>query len=293
MRAVKEKAYAKINLYLDVISRREDGFHDIKSVMHSVSLADEITVIATPSSTTQIKMFIKGNKFLPADEKNLAVRAARLYLETAQRNANIEIRLDKKIPVAAGLAGGSSDAAATLRAMNKLFGKIFTDRAMLKMAAAIGSDVPYCLYGKTALCEGRGEIITKLPDSLRLNAVLAIANERIATPSAYKKLDEIYSSFDGSIDTGGDEYYNQLISSMNSCGQIPLELFNIFEKAVLPICKGATKIKSRLSDLGARSVLMSGSGPSVYGIFDTLEQASLASKLLSRENITAYAVKSV
>lgn len=293
MRAVRERANAKINLYLDVISKREDGFHDIKTVMHSVSLADEIVVIANPSSTTQIRMLIKGNKFLPSDEKNLAVRAAKLYLETAQKNANIEIRLNKKIPIAAGLAGGSSDAAATLRAMNKLFDRIFSERAMLKMAAKLGSDVPYCLYGKTAVCEGRGEIITKLPDNLRLNVVLAIANERVATPSAYTKLDEMFSSFDGSIKTYGDNYYNELISALTFKGQMPNTLFNVFEAAVLPLCKGASRIKASLTDIGARCVLMSGSGPSVFGIFDTFEEAKHACTILRRENITAYAVKSI
>ena len=189
MRAVKEKANAKINLYLDVISKREDGFHDVKTVMHSVSLSDEVTVIYSPSDTQNIRISLKGNRFLPTDDKNLAYKAAKLYLDSAAMRADIDIILDKHIPIAAGLAGGSSDAAATLRAMNKLFDKMFSEKALFKMAEKIGSDVPYCLYGKTALCEGRGEIITKLPDTLKLNVVIAVANEYVSTPMAYSELD--------------------------------------------------------------------------------------------------------
>jgi len=293
MRAVKEKANAKLNLYLDVVSRRDDGFHDVKTVMHSVSLADEVTVTYTPSSVTSVKMKISGNRFLPADEKNLAVRAALLYLETAQKSATIEIKLDKRIPVAAGLAGGSSDAAATLRAMNKIFDRLFTDKALYKMAEKLGSDVPYCLYGKTALCEGRGNVITKLPDSLKLNVVVAISNERVATPAAYSKLDGAFNSFDGSVPTGGDECFVSLASALKSGGDVSSSLFNVFESVVLPTCDGASKIKKRLVELGAKGALMSGSGPSVFGIFGTHESALKACDVLRAEKIIAYVARSV
>ena len=148
MRAVKERANAKINLYLDVISKRDDGFHDIKTVMHSISLADEVTVIYRPSAVTSIRLSLKGNRFLPIDERNLAYKAAKLFLDSASLMADIEIRLEKRIPVSAGLAGGSTDAAATLRAMNKLFGKLFTDRALYKMAAEHG-------WGKSLVKNGK------------------------------------------------------------------------------------------------------------------------------------------
>lgn len=293
MRAVKEKANAKINLYLDVISKRDDGFHDIKTIMHSISLADDVTVMYSPSETQNIRMFIKENNFLPTDEKNLAYRAAKLYLNTADKRANIDIRLDKRIPIAAGLAGGSSDAAATLRAMNRIFGKMFSERALFKMAEQLGSDVPYCLYGKTALCEGRGEIITKLPDVLKLNIVVAVADEHVSTPAAYSVLDSMYSSFDGSKETGGEEYYAGLIQSIKSGQPNTDNLFNIFEGAVLPKCEGASKIKKRLLELGASSTLMSGSGPSVFGIFKNEKQAKKAAECLRSENITAHYAKSV
>lgn len=293
MRAVKEKANAKINLYLDVIAKRDDGFHDIKTIMHSISLADEITVIYSPSAEQNIRVSIKGNNFLPTDERNLAYHAAKLYLDTADKNASIDIRLDKRIPIAAGLAGGSSDAAATLRAMNRIFDKMFSERALFKMAEQLGSDVPYCLYGKTALCEGRGEIITKLPDVLRLNIVVAIANEHVSTPDAYSALDSMYSSFDGSRETGGSKYCDSLVQSIKKGQPNTNNLFNVFEDVVLPNCKGASGIKKRLSELGASSALMSGSGPSVFGIFDNECQAKKAVEYLESDNITAYYAKSV
>lgn len=293
MKAVREIANAKINLFLDVIARREDGFHDIKTVMHSISLYDELTVVYKPSSVTDIKLRVKGNRFLPTDSKNLAVRAAALYLNTLGKTADIEITLKKRIPIAAGLAGGSSDAAATLRAMNRLFNKAFTERALYAMAADLGSDVPYCLYGKTALCEGRGEILTKLPDTLKLNVVVAVANEHVSTPAAYSELDKLFSSFDGTVDTGGDGYYEALSVALRSGNARLPELFNVFENAVFKSCPGALKIKTQLLNLGARVALMSGSGPSVFGIFEKESDAMAACASLRNEKITAYYAKSI
>ncbi len=273
MRIVKEKAYAKINLFLDVVARREDGFHDIKTVMHSVSLCDEITLSCAPSKKTQVKISVGGNKYIPTDKRNLAVRAGLLYLERAQLTSEVTIRLDKRIPVSAGLAGGSSDAGAVLRAMNRMFDRVFSERALSNIASELGSDVPYCLYGKTALCEGRGEIMTKLPDTLKLHTVIAIGREHISTPIAYSLLDEKYSGFDGSIQTGGDVAYTRLEAMLRE-GKIDSDcLYNVFESAVLPECPDATKIKEILLSSGAVGAMMSGSGPSVFGIFKTESEA--------------------
>lgn len=293
MNAVKEYANAKINLYLDVVAKRDDGFHDIKSVMHSISLSDEITVTLTPSKTREVRIKLEGGRFLPTDSRNLAVKAAELYLECAGAFARVDIKMKKNIPVAAGLAGGSSDAAAVLRAMNKLYSRLFTDRALSLIAAELGSDVPYCLFGKTALCEGRGEIMTRLNNTLNLHLVVAIANEHISTPSAYKALDEIYSDFDGSVSSGGELYYERLIDSIEKGELINGSLFNVFEAATLPICRGAQTIKSRLIELGATAALMSGSGPSVFGIFNTKYEAEQAKERLISEGFTAHYATSV
>ena len=292
MKTVKEKAYAKINLYLDVISRREDGFHNIKTVMHTLSLSDDLVLTLLPARDRSVQILVDGSAYVPTDEKNLAYKAAMLFLERAGINARVVIKLTKRIPVAAGLAGGSSDAAATLRALNKLTGKMFTGKALSDMGAVLGSDVPYCLVGKTALCEGRGEIMTRLPDTLKLYTVVAIGNEYMSAQRAYSALDEIYSSFDGSVPTGGEKAYSELMQGIKD-GAITSLLFNVFESAVLPVCPKAASIKERLLSLGATHALMSGSGPSVYGIFSTADSAKEAAKALSIDGVNAFYAESV
>lgn len=293
MRSVKEPAYAKINLYLNVLDRRPDGFHEIETVMHTLSLADEVTVTVTGRSKRSVRLTVDNLRWLPTDAKNIAHAAAMLYMERAGITAEISIRLVKRIPVAAGLAGGSADAAAVLRAMNRLFGRLMTDKMLLSLAAELGSDVPYCLIGGTALCHGRGESITRLPDRLSLYAVIAVAGEHISTPAAYAALDGLYSNFDGTVPTGSDGALDALLSSIDRGVLDPDRLFNIFEAAVLPDCPGATALKSRLAELGATYVLMSGSGPSVYGIFDTAAASSSAAEALRAEGINAFAAASV
>ncbi|MBR3681111.1 MAG: 4-(cytidine 5'-diphospho)-2-C-methyl-D-erythritol kinase [Clostridia bacterium] len=293
MRSVKEFANAKINLYLSVSSKREDGFHGIDTVMHTVSLCDEVTITLAGTGKRTVRLSLDGGKWLPTDGKNIAYAAAMLFMERAELNAEIHIRLVKRIPVAAGLAGGSADAAAVLRGMNRLFNRPFTERVLLGLAAELGSDVPYCLLGGTALCTGRGEKITRLPDSLSLNTVIAVAGEYVSTPAAYSALDALYSDFDGSVPVNCGNSLDELLASVKSGSLKVSRLYNIFEAAVLPTCPGAAMIKDRLSALGARYVMMSGSGPSVFGIFDTAASAEAAAKALAGEGITAHAAYSV
>jgi len=293
MKIQKERANAKINLYLDVLSKRDDGFHDIKTVMHSVTFGDEITVRVEPAKAALVRLSVSGNRFLPTDNRNLAVKAAYLFLERAGQAATVDIKLEKRIPVAAGLAGGSTDAAAVLRAMNKLYGRLFSNSALTSLAAELGSDVAYCLYGRCALCEGRGELITKLRAQLSEYVVIAIANEHVSTPTAYKALDELYRDFDGSAKTGGENYFARLIPALSD-GRLDTDgIFNVFEGAVLPSCPGATAIKARLLELGASGAMMSGSGPSVFGVFDSLDGAKAACFALRKEKYKAYYAKFV
>lgn len=292
MRAIKEDAYAKINLYLDVEERRADGFHNVKTVMHTLSLKDTVTVRIHPASETKITMKIRAPHPLPNDSKNIAYQAAARYLEAAGISAQVEIELEKNIPVAAGLAGGSSDAAAVLRAMNRLFNRHFSRRALLALASEMGSDVAYCLVGKTMLCEGKGEIMTEIPTNLSINAVIAIANEHVSTPLAYASLDERYSNFDGSVESCGGDCYDALIESLAK-NQPPKALYNIFESVILEKCQGAAAIKARLLDLGALSSMMSGSGPSVFGIFASEEAATRAKDELLNEGYRAYSCHTV
>ncbi len=293
MTVVKERAYAKINLYLNVLSKRADGFHDISTVMHSISLYDTITVSYKPSEHTRIKLWVKGEHLLPVDSKNLAYSAALLYLETAGINADITITLEKHIPISAGLAGGSSDAAAVLRAMNKVFKKYFTQQKLLMLAAALGSDVPYCLLMGTCLCEGRGELITRLPDTLRLHTVIAINNEHISTPWAYGQLDALYSDFDGTVPTDTGSALSTVLDAIKRSDMKAMRPYNIFEDAVLPACDGARALKARMLDLGAVHSLMSGSGPTVFGIFEDENSAKSAVEILKAEGISAFYAQSV
>ncbi len=292
MRAVKEQAYAKINLYLDVVSRRDDGFHEIKTVMHTVSLCDEITVILNSVGKRSIRLSIDGGRRLPTDAKNIAYAAATLFLDTIGVDADVTVKLKKRIPVAAGLAGGSADAAATLRALNRLFGRVLGERRLLELAAELGSDVPFCLIGGTQLCEGRGERMTRLPDRMDLSVVVAVAGEHVSTPAAYSALDRTYSDFDGSVDTDSGDRLGVLLDGI-ARGELSKEpLYNIFESVVLPECPGALSIRERLIDLGATHAMMSGSGPSVFGVFKSDADAQRACKELSAQGITAFAAKS-
>ena len=291
MNAVKEKAFAKINLYINVLGRRDDGFHNISTVMHSVSLCDDITVTLCSRGHRNIRVFLEGNKRIPTDSKNLAYSAADLFMSRGAIDADITIKINKRIPVSSGLAGGSSDAAATLRAMNKLFKHPFSDKALLSMAESLGSDVPYCLLGGTALCEGRGEKISRLPSIPSLHTVIASSGEYISTPRAYATLDEIYGGFLGVDDK--KEMLENVIESLKSGNVDKLKLYNIFEDAVLPTCPIAKGLRDRLYELGALGAMMSGSGPSVYGIFASEETAKNAEKTLNKEGAAAFYARSV
>ena len=259
----------------------------IKTVMHSLSFGDDITVTAIPADKSAVRLKVIGAKFLPTDTRNLAVRAAYLFLERAKLSAEVNITLVKRIPIAAGLAGGSSDAAAVLRAMNKIYSKQFSISALSAIAAELGSDVAYCLYGKAAVCEGRGETISRLNTSPKEAFVIAIANERVSTPGAYKELDGIYADFTLPR-ASAEEKYSILIDSLKQGRIDESGLYNIFEDAVLPKCVGAARIKEELLKLGARGALMSGSGPSVFGVFDSVEAAKTACYSLREMKFRAY-----
>ena len=288
MRAVKENAYAKINLYLDVTGKRSDGFHEVETVMHSISLCDIITVEVIPLGCADVTLNIDGAPSLPNDGRNLAVKAARAYLERAGITDSVKITLEKRIPVAAGLAGGSSDAAATLRALNKLYGAL-TDADLIEIAAELGSDVPYLLHGGTAFCFGRGELTEPLAPLSGLNIVVAIADgESVSTPEAYGALDALYSDFKSPC---YDEQSAKLALLKHGRAEGKLDtrgLYNIFENAIFPICCGAELIKSKLVELGAIAALMSGSGPSVYGIFESSVAARSAAAELTALGYRAF-----
>ena len=293
MVSVKEYACAKINLYLDVLSKREDGFHDVKTVMHTVSLSDEVTVSVCRSDRPEVRLTIVGHPKLPTDSRNLAVKAAELFLDSTLISASVHIKLVKRIPVAAGLAGGSTDAAAVLRAMNKAFRRPLTEKRLLAIASELGSDVPYCLLGGTALCCGRGERIERLPDNLKLNTVIAISDEYVSTPFAYVELDRLYADFRSPRADNSEDRYRSVRSAAISGETSEMELFNIFENAILPIYNGADMLKREMFNLGAIHALMSGSGPSVFGIFKDRISAEEARDKLIEQGVRAYYAETV
>lgn len=293
MRSVKEFAYAKINLFLTVTEKREDGFHGIETVMHTVSLSDSVTLTVTSQSHRGVRLIIDGNKRLPYDSKNIAYTAAMLFLERLGINNEITIKLVKRIPMSAGLAGGSADAAAVLRGMNRLYGKPMTDKLLLRLAAELGSDVPFCLIGGTALCRGRGEIMTRL-SPVKLHTVVAVSDEYVSTPVAYGALDRRYSDFDGTVPLPEAAYMGTaLAESINKGVLDESKLYNVFESVVLEDNPGATSIKKKLDSLGAIRAMMSGSGPSVFGIFDTEGEAREAARVLKEEGVHAFYAASV
>ncbi len=292
MLSVKERAHAKINLFLDVVGLREDGFHNIRTVMHSLSLCDELTVSVT-NGVKDIKIIIDGAPHLPSDRRNLVFKAAETFLDRGGISASVTVRLKKNIPVSAGLAGGSSDAAATLRALNRLLNRPFSDKTLLSIAESIGSDVPYCLVGGTAMCSGKGEQIERLPDTLRLFAVVAIADEKVSTPEAYASLDALYSGFDGSVKTGSEAYEGKLLDFIYRKSTKMPDLYNIFESAILPVRPKAQYLKERMLTLGAYTSLMSGSGPGVFGLFENEEYAKRAQQALENEGFFAFTARTV
>ena len=293
MVSVKEYAYAKINLYLDVLNKREDGFHDIKTVMHTVSLCDELTVSVKRSERTSVHLNVVGHSKLPTDSRNLAVRAAEHFLASTLISAEVDIRLLKRIPIAAGLAGGSSDAAAVLRALNKAFKRPLTDKRLLELAAELGSDVPYCLIGGTALCSDRGERMERLAEGLSLKLVVAIADEYVSTPAAYSELDRIFNDFNSPRDESHDRSLDSVLAALTTGTLSHEPLYNIFENAVFKTCFKAENIKSQMISMGATHSLMSGSGPSVFGIFDNEALARETVDKLKKQGIRAYYAETV
>lgn len=265
---VIERANAKINLFLDVTARREDGFHNIKSVMHSVSLCDILTVTAEKSDATEI-VITTDVLGLSTGNDNLIYRAAVKYLEYFGIKAAVKINLEKHIPIGAGLGGGSSDAAATLRAMNRIF-EMGDLNDLLAIAEQLGSDVPFCVVGGCAVCTGRGEHM-EIIDGPSYYIVIAIGRERVSTPTAYAALDRKYSNFDPGV----------YIPRENIS-----EFYNIFE-SVTEINE-IGEIKEIMKKSGAEHVLMSGSGPSVFGVFENGDACTRAFEDLLKCGFEAY-----
>ena len=281
---ITEKAYAKINLYLDVTKKRNDGFHDIKSIMQTVSLCDEITVSVTDKGDDVLTCDVKE---IPTDKSNLALKAASLFKDAVGLSFGTEIHIKKEIPMAAGLAGGSTDAAAVLRILNRLTGAELPTEKLLEIAARIGADVPFCFLGGTRLCEGKGEPMKALPDCPRLHCVVAVKGEGVSTPWAYGELDALYGDFSEDRDHGRFSALSNALGQGDTNGIIN-NLYNIFESVSEKERPEIKKLKAAIMGSGAKTALMSGSGPSVFGIFEDEFSAKKAEKALREYGAAAY-----
>ena len=272
---LQEKAYAKLNLSLDVVSRREDGFHELAMLMQTVSVCDELTIERSDSGCVRA---VCSLHFIPHDARTLAVRAARCYLEAiGETGQGLLIRMDKHIPVGAGMGGGSSDAAAVLRGMNRLYGQRLSRRELEELASRVGSDVAFCVAGGTALARGRGEILTDLPDLPDCCFVIAKPDFSISTPELYKKLDSV--PLRRHPDTAG------LLQGIESgeLREICRRMYNVFEDVPDRRMRTVGEIKGVLLDHGALSAMMTGTGSAVFGVFEDEAAAERARERLGKD----------
>ena len=261
MAVEREKALAKLNLTLDVLGKRPDGYHDLRMVMQSVTLCDDLELTETAEGAPRARTNLN---YLPSGEKNLAVSAALRFWEAMGRSPRgLEISIQKRIPVCAGLAGGSSDAAAVLRALNRMEGEPFTREELAHIGERVGSDVPYCVLGCTALAEGRGERLTSLPPLPHCWVAECKPDFPVSTPELFGRIDAV--KMRRRPDTAG-------VLAAVAAGDLPgvaRRLYNVFEDA-LPERQGAkvAEIKNVMIQRGALGATMSGSGPTVFGLFN-------------------------
>ncbi len=270
---ITEKAYAKLNISLDVLSKRPDGYHDMRMVMQSVSLCDDVTVTLRNGGGIELSTNLN---FLPIDDRNIAVKAAKAFFaKLGKTDAGADISIFKRIPVGAGMGGGSSDGAAVLRALNTFTGKPFSRTELEIMGAALGSDIPFCVAGGTSLAEGKGEVLSVLPSFPDCRFVIVKPRFSVSTPELFAKLDLVSVKYHP--DTQG------IVSSIKAADLkgICRRMYNVFED-VLPPKSEISKIKSALLDSGALGSMMTGTGSAVFGLFDDPDKAKRAQSQLSQ-----------
>ena len=280
------RAHAKLNLTLDVLGRRPDGYHDLRMVMQSVALADVLTLEESGDGELRVRTNLH---FLPNNEKNLAAQAALRWWEArGQAPRGLEIAIEKSVPVCAGMAGGSSDAAAVLRALNQMEGAPLSLWELAKIGERVGSDVPYCILGGTALAEGRGEILTPLPPLPQCWAVLCKPEFSISTPALFAKIDSVRLRC--RPDTQG------VVAALEAgdLHGVARRMYNVFEDA-LPDRQRArvNDIKNILIHCGAMGASMSGTGPTAFGLFDREDRAREAQEQLKDLNGEVFLTQTV
>lgn len=266
-----ERASAKLNLSLDVLGRTGDGYHELRMVMQAVTFGDEVEITLTRDGSFTLD---PGQPFLPADERNLAMKAARLFLEGTGLGADIKIT--KRTPVCAGMGGGSSDAAAVLRALNRLTGSRRGPAELCAMAEKIGSDVPFCVLGGTCLAEGRGERLTPLPPLPDCAIVICKPDFALSTPVLFRRVDSRRSRL--RPDTAG---LTEALARAD-LGGVARRMFNVFEDVLERRESEIPVLRRALLDAGALGSAMTGTGSAVFGLFSSESDARRALAVLSR-----------
>ena len=276
MYEMRLKALAKINLGLDVIRRREDGYHEVKMIMQTIRLYDRIVM----RKRREPKIQVKTNLFyLPENENNLVYKATKLLIEEFKIQQGVQIDLQKFIPVAAGMAGGSSDAAAVLYGMNRMFHLGLSLEELMERGVKIGADVPYCLMRGTALAEGIGEQLTKLSPVPQCKILIAKPAISVSTKFVYENLKLDENTVHPDIDLLIQDIETKNLADMAA------HMGNVLESVTIPNYPVIAQIKEQMIKDGALNALMSGSGPTVFGIFDDKEKAEVAYKRMLEGNL--------
>lgn len=276
MEEMNLKALAKINLALDVVRRRENGYHEVRMVMQTISLYDRIQIVkkAEPGIEVQTNL-----SFLPVNENNLVYKAAKLLIEKYGIRQGVKIVLEKYIPVAAGLAGGSSDAAAVLVGMNRMFGLNVPKKELMELGVKIGADVPYCIMRGTALAEGIGEELTPIAPMPKCHILIAKPGINVSTKFVYENLQleklRSHPDIDGMIAAIEQEDLRKIAAKME----------NVLESVTVKAYPVIAQIKEVMREQGALNALMSGSGPTVFGLYDDLKCAKKAYQILKSGNL--------
>lgn len=273
---MKLRAMAKINLGLDVVRRREDGYHEVRMIMQTIRMYDTLELTATEGTGITVKTNLK---YLPVNEDNLVYKAAKLLMEEFHVSRGLKIRLEKHIPVAAGMAGGSSDAAAVMVGVNRLFRLGLSKKELMERGVKIGADVPYCILRGTALAEGIGEQLTPLTPAPDCHVLIAKPPISVSTKFVYENLHldqlETHPDIDGirSAIEAGD--LHGMVARMG----------NVLETVTIPAYPQIGQISSLMKENGALGAMMSGSGPTVFGIYDDERKAMAAKEVLKKSNL--------
>ena len=275
------RACAKLNLYLDITGVLPDGYHELRSVMQSITLWDVVDVQPADEITLTV-----DKPYIPTDERNTAYKAAKAFFAASGVEGGARINIKKRIPVGAGMAGGSADAAAVLNLLNIIYGLPLEQEQLLQVAASVGADVPFCLEGGTVLCEGKGEVLTRLPRLRRCGIVVVKPAFSVSTKTAYAMFDE----------TGGEcPPIDAILSALDErdVQKVCAAMGNDLEKCIAQKYPEIDLIKQQLLDAGAIAAMMTGSGSAVFGIFKDRDSADRASNRLRAPKRLVYTAEPV